>query len=70
VSASQMELGSIREHWVTRRSAPWSWAFTSTASTKSIIQASACRQFSLNKRIALRAIKKSIWASLRIAGSI
>jgi len=45
---------------VNRRSAPWAKAFAATAPTKSIIQASTCRQLSLNKSVALHAINKKI----------
>jgi len=53
---------SLHDHWVTRRSATWARAFTATAPTKSIIQASACRQLSLNKFVALCAINNKLIA--------
>ena len=54
VSASDWKVGCSK---VTRHSIPWTRAFAATAPTKSIIQASACRQL-LNKSVALHAIKK------------
>jgi len=68
---------SEREGWVVdsrplreSRSAPRARACTSTAATRSIIEASACRQLSLNKSFALHAINQKLIANANPAAAV
>jgi len=57
----------MRDHRVTRRSARWTRALTSADQGKSIDQASACHQLSLNISVALDAIIKKIEIYVRLS---
>jgi len=51
---------SVQCHWVNCRSASWARAFTSTASARSTIQASVCRQFS-SPKLTKKMLKKKLY---------